>query len=59
VVPAERRLVNLSEGESSSLVGVGNVGEVIVEVVESGVSTGGLVEGSGRRGHCVGRVNDN
>ena len=48
VVPAERSLVDLSESESAALVGVFDMGEVIVEVVESGVSTDGSVVG----GHC-------
>jgi hypothetical protein len=52
VVPSERGLVDLSESESSSLVGVGNVCEVIVEVVESGIASGGLV-GNLRSSHCV------
>lgn len=42
VVPAKGCLVNLSESQTSSLVGVLNMGIVIVEVVESGVSAGGL-----------------
>lgn len=52
VVPSEWRLVDLGKSESSSLVGVLDVGEVIVEVVEGGVSTRGLGAG-GRSGHCV------
>jgi hypothetical protein len=47
MIPSERCLVDLSECESSSLVGVGDMGEVIVEVVEGGVASGGLVHGSG------------
>jgi hypothetical protein len=47
VVPSERSLVNLSEGESSPLIGVSDVGEVIVEVVEGGVPSRGLIHGSG------------
>jgi hypothetical protein len=54
VIPAKGSLVDLSEGETTALVGVGDVGEVIVEVVEGGVSTGGLIEGNGSGdGHCV------
>ncbi len=49
VVPSKGRLVDLSEGESSSLIRVVDVCEVVVEIVESGVSTSGLVEA-----HCVG-----
>jgi hypothetical protein len=41
VVPTKRSLVDFSKSESSSLVGVLNMGEVIVEVVESGISTSG------------------
>ena len=43
VIPAKGRLVDLGEGESSTLIGVGNVGEIIVEVVERGVTARGLV----------------
>jgi hypothetical protein len=53
VVPSERGLVDLSEGEPSSLVGVGNVCKVIIEVVEGGIASGGLV-GNLRSSHCVG-----
>lgn len=45
VIPSERSLVDLGESKSPSLIGVLNVCEVIVEVVESGVSTSGLVGG--------------
>jgi hypothetical protein len=57
VIPAKGSFVDLSEGKSPTLIGVGDVGEVIVEVVEGGVSTRGLVEGNGssRVGHCVER----
>ena len=48
VVPSKRGLVDLSEGESPSLVGVGDVREVIVEVVEGGIASRGLVYGSNR-----------
>lgn len=47
MVPAKGSLVNLSEGESSSLVGVSDVGVVVVEVVE------GRVASSGPCGHDV------
>jgi len=54
VIPAKGSLVDLREGETTTLVGVGDVGEVIVEVVEGGVSTGSLVEGNGSRdGHYI------
>lgn len=43
MIPSERGLVDLSEGQSSSLIGILDVGEVVVEVVEGGVTTGGLV----------------
>lgn len=49
MIPAERSFVDFGKSKASSLIGVGNVGEVIVEVVEGGVSTGGGVVG----GHCV------
>jgi hypothetical protein len=52
VVPSEGRFVNLGKSESSSLVGVLDVSEVIVEVVEGGVSTRGLGAGD-RSCHCV------
>ena len=44
VVPSERSLVDLSEGQSSSLIGILNMGEVIVEVVEGSIAASGLVE---------------
>jgi hypothetical protein len=49
VVPAERSLVDLGESKSPALIRVGNVGKVIVEVVEGCVATGRLV-GLGRTG---------
>lgn len=52
VVPAEGSLVNLGKSESATLVGVFDVSEVIVEVVEGGISTFGSVVG----GHCYGEV---
>lgn len=58
MVPAEGRLVDLSQGESSSLIGVGDVSEVIVEVVEGGVSSGGLIEGRGSGWHCAGGLDN-
>jgi hypothetical protein len=36
---AKGSLVDLGEGESSSLVRVGNMGEVVVEVVKGGIAT--------------------
>jgi hypothetical protein len=45
MVPSKRCLINLSEGKASSLVRVSNVGEVIVEVVEGSVASGGFVYG--------------
>jgi len=59
VVPPERGLVNLSESETSSLVGVGDVGEIIVEVVEGSVAPRGLIDGGGgRSGHCEEKSKD-
>jgi hypothetical protein len=57
MVPAERSLVDLSESKTTTLIGVLNVGEVVVEVVEGIVTTTGLV-GRDDRGwnwssHCV------
>jgi hypothetical protein len=52
MVPPERSLINFSEGKSSALIGVLDVGEVIVEVVKRCVATGGLDE---RNSHCVER----
>ncbi|RDW23201.1 hypothetical protein B0I73DRAFT_137538 [Yarrowia lipolytica] len=43
VLPAEAGVVNLLQGESSSLVGVLNVSKVVDIVVEGGVSTFGHV----------------
>lgn len=43
MVPSEWSLVDLSESETTTLIWILDVGEVIVEVVESRVSTGGLV----------------
>lgn len=37
MIPAKRGFIDLSESESSSLVGIGNVSIVVVEVVERGV----------------------
>ena len=48
VVPTERCLIDLGQSESSSLVGVGNMSEVIVEVVEGSVASRSLVHGGGR-----------
>lgn len=39
MVPAKGSLVDLCEGETTTLVGVGDVGKVIVEVVEGIVTT--------------------
>lgn len=36
---AKGSLVDLGEGESSSLIRVGNMGEVVVEVVKGGIAT--------------------
>jgi hypothetical protein len=41
MVPAERRLVDLREGETTTLVGVGDVSVVVVEVVEGSVASFG------------------
>lgn len=43
MVPAKRRLVNLGQCQTTALVGVSDMCEVVVEVVESGVSARGLV----------------
>lgn len=50
VVPSKRGLVNLGQRESSSLIGILNMGEVVVEVVEGRITTCGLVGGSDS--HC-------
>lgn len=39
VVPAERSLVNLGQSETTTLVGVGDVGIVVVEVVEGSIAS--------------------
>jgi hypothetical protein len=48
MVPSKRSFVDLSESESSSLIRILNVCEVIVEVVEGSIATGRLVSGSHR-----------
>ena len=55
VVPSERSLVDLSESETSSLIRVLDVSEVIVEVVERSVSTRRLGDGGSYllSFHCV------
>jgi hypothetical protein len=53
MVPAERRLVDLCEGEATALVGVGDVSVVVVEVVEGSIASfgsGGHSEGCGTVG---------
>ena len=50
MIPPERSFINLSESKSSSLIWILDMGEVIVEVVEGGITTSGLVLGSGS--HC-------
>jgi hypothetical protein len=56
VVPSERSLIDLCESKSSSLVGVGDVGKIIIEIMESSIASGSLVHGCGccRGRHCVG-----
>lgn len=39
MVPAKGGFVNLREGQPTSLVGIGDVGEIVVEVVESKIAT--------------------
>jgi len=46
MVPAKRGLVDFRESKTSALIGIANVSEIIVEVVEGGVSSGGLSKGS-------------
>lgn len=46
MVPAKGSLVDLCEGESSPLVGVLDVDEVVVEVVVGSIATGRLVDRS-------------
>lgn len=50
MVPAKRRLIDLGEGKTTTFVGIRDVGEVVVEVVEGGVTAGGAVA----RDVCVG-----
>ena len=45
-LPSEGSLVNLGKCKSSSLIGILDMSEIIVEVVEGGVSSGGLSKGS-------------
>ena len=48
MVPAEGSLVDLSEGETTTLIGILDVSEVIVEVVEGSVAAVRLLDS-----HCV------
>ena len=48
MIPAERGFVDFSESKSSALIGILNVGEIVVEVVESGIPTTCLCNWSGR-----------
>lgn len=43
MVPAERRLVDLGQSKATALVGVSDVSEVVVEVMEGCISSRGLV----------------
>lgn len=57
MVPSERRLVDLREGQPTTLVGVLDVSEVVVEVVEGSISTAGRAVSLGsdvEGGHCIG-----
>ncbi len=51
VVPAEGSLVNLRKGETTTLIGIVDVGIVVVEVMEGSVTADRLI---GRRCHCFG-----
>lgn len=42
MVPAEGGLVNLGESETTTLVGISNVGIVVVEVVEGSIATSSM-----------------
>ena len=53
MVPAKRSLVNFSEGKTTTLIGVLDVSEVIVKVVEGGISTSSLDDGSRSSSHCT------
>jgi len=44
MVPANWRLIDLCESETTALIGIFDIGEVIVEVVEGVVSTSGRVD---------------
>lgn len=56
MVPAKWSLVNLGESQTTTLVGVLDVGEVIVEVVEGIVASTRLVEVSHSEGMCISRL---
>lgn len=56
MIPAEGGLVDLGEGQATALVGVLDVGEVIVEVVEGVVPAGGLVGGDVGHGEAFWRA---
>lgn len=49
VIPAKGSLVDLGESKTTTLIGILDVGEVIVEVAEGGVASTGLVGRNGRR----------
>ena len=51
MVPSERGLVDFRESETATLVGVLDVGEIIVEVVESSIASSGLISSSSDGSH--------
>ena len=53
MVPAEGSFVDFSESKTTTLIGVSDVSEVIMEVVEGGVSTSSLDDGGSRSSHCI------
>lgn len=50
MVPSERSLVDLGKGKTTTLVGVLDMEEIVVEIVVGRISTRRLVDGSGLHG---------
>lgn len=53
MVPAKGSLVDFGESKSSTLVGVGDMGIVVVEVVEGSIAAGSLLSHCGFAPGCV------
>ncbi|KAI6755845.1 hypothetical protein HG531_004951 [Fusarium graminearum] len=53
MIPSKGSLVNLCKGETATLIGVGDVGKVVVEVVKGIISATRLCDGTRFLGHLV------